>query len=162
MDSKNLTSNKKMLAMILGVAIIATFGASLAYAQTPTTQGSTKISGSINLPSVILSEVKVPFTTAATTAAGAPGITNGQVLSGGLRAMQGSLVYGFKVTNGTSVFSVIVDAGNGSILHVSTAHPLTLGALGIGHSGMGHKGHMGSGAWKHKTSTTTTAPPGTS
>ncbi|MGI0045945.1 MAG: PepSY domain-containing protein [Nitrosotalea sp.] len=160
MNSMNLTSNKKMLAMILGVAVIATFGASLAYAQTPSTT-PTKIVGSIVLPGMILSEVKVPFTTAATTAAGAPGITNGQVLSGGLKVIQGSLVYGFKVTNGTGVFSVIVDAGNGSILHTSTGHPLTLGALGSGHSGMGHKGHMGSGAWKHKSSTTTSSSTGT-
>ncbi len=149
-----------MLAMILGVAVIATFGASLAYAQTTTTQTPTKIVGSVNLPAVVLSEVKVPFTTAAATAAGAPGITNGQIISGGLRAVQGSLVYGFEVTDGTSVYSVIVDAGSGSILHTSAAHPLSLGALGIGGHGMMH-GHMGSGAWKQKSSTTTTPPTGT-
>ncbi len=160
MNSMNLTSNKKMLAMILGVAVIATFGASLAYAQTSTTtQTPTKIVGSVNLPKNILSEVKVPFATAAATAAGAPGITNGQIISGGLRAVQGSLVYSFKVTDGTSVYSVIVDAGSGSILHTSAAHPLSLGALGIGSNGMmGHKAHMGSGAWKQKSSTTTTSP----
>ncbi|MGI0047208.1 MAG: PepSY domain-containing protein [Nitrosotalea sp.] len=159
MNIPQLKTHQKMLAMILGVAVIATFGASLAYAQTTTTQTPTKIVGSVNLPAVVLSEVKVPFTTAAATAAGAPGITNGQIISGGLRAVQGSLVYGFEVTDGTSVYSVIVDAGSGSILHTSAAHPLSLGALGIGSNGMmGHKAHMGSGAWKQKSSTTTTSP----
>ncbi len=159
----SLTNNKKLLAMILGVAVIATFGASLAYAQTSTTQTPTKIVGSINVPSLVLQQVKTSFTTAAGSAATAQGITNGQVLSGGLRVIQGSLVYAFKVTDGTNIYSVIVDAGNGSVLHVSTGHPLTLGALGIGHPGMmGHKGHhMGSGAWKQKSSTTSTPSSGT-
>ncbi len=151
-----------MLAVILGVAVIATFGASLASAQTPPTT-PTKIVGSINVPSLILQQVKTSFTTAAGSAATAQGITNGQVLSGGLRVIQGSVVYAFKVTDGTSVYSVIVDAGNGTVLHVSTGHPLTLGALGIGSPGMGHMGHhMGSGAWKQKSSTTSSSTTGSS
>lgn len=154
MNSKTLTSNKKMLAIFLGVALCATFGASLAYAQTPTTPSTPKITGSVVLPGIILSEVKTSFVNAANSAASAQGITNGQVLSGGLRVIQGSLVYAFKVTDGTNVYSVIVDAGNGSVLHVSTGHPLTLSALGIGHAGMGHMGKMGQGAWKQKSSTT--------
>ncbi len=164
-----------MLAMILGVAIVATIGGSFAFAQTAGStsgQSSTgtappQIQGSVNLPQMILSSVKTSFTTAATTAASAPGITNGQVISGGLKTIQGSVVYSFKVTDGTNVYSVIVDAGTGSILHTSAGHPITLGSLlGMGGHGMMGQHHMGmgGGAWKLPQSSTapsTSSPPAT-
>ncbi|MDE1829595.1 MAG: hypothetical protein KGI25_04665 [Thaumarchaeota archaeon] len=163
MNIQALKTNQKLLAMILGVAIIATVGGSLAYAQTAPGSGSgtgqTHIQGSVNVPQMILSSVKVPFTTAATTAAG--GIPNGKVLGGGLVIQQGYAVYAFKVTNGTSVYSVIVDAGNGSVLKTSQGHPLTMGAFGgMGGPGIRMHGHFGmhAGSWSKSTTPGSTTP----
>lgn len=131
MNPRILTNNRKTLALVL-CAVVATVGGSLAYAQTAEyssdpTHTPSPIQGSINLPQLILSSVKTSFVTAANTAAGQ--VTNGQVLGGELRVMHGYVVYTFKVTNGTSVFSVIVDAGNGQVLRTSHGHPLTLASL---------------------------------
>jgi uncharacterized membrane protein YkoI len=148
MNIQELKTHKKLIATILGVVVIATIGGSFAYAQTTSTgSGQTPIQGSINLPQLILSSVKTSFTTAATTAASQ--VTGGQVLSGGLRAIHGFEVYTFQVTNGTTVFTIIVDAGNGQVLRTSHGHPLTLssligGGMGGGHRGMMY-GHMGIG-----------------
>lgn len=149
MNTKILTSNSKMLAMILGVAVIATVGASFAYAQTAgTTQGQNtqdnstpQIQGSVNLQQMLLSSVKTQFSDAANTAAAA--VTKGQVIGGSLNVVQGSVVYNFKVIDGINIYSVIVDAGNGQVLYTSQGHPLHLGALlGMGHDGMMYKHHM--------------------
>ncbi|MGB9003267.1 MAG: hypothetical protein WCC52_05630, partial [Nitrosotalea sp.] len=71
MNIQELKTHQKLLAMIVGVAVIASIGGSLAYAQSSSTgSGQTPIQGSINLPQMILSSVKTSFTTAATTAAG--------------------------------------------------------------------------------------------
>jgi len=118
---------------------------------------------------MVLSSVKTSFTAAATTAAGAPGITNGQVISGGLKVIQGSVVYSFKVTDGTNIYSVIVDAGSGSILNTSAGHPITsAGLLGMGNGGMGHYGMngkhhmgMGKGTWKSQQPSSAPASPPT-
>ncbi len=152
-----------MLAMILGVAIVATVGGSLAYAQTTSSgpsQGPAPIQGSVNVPQMILSSVKTSFTTAANTAAGQ--VAGGQVLSGGLAVQQGYAVYIFKVTDGKSVYSVIIDAGNGQVLKTSQGHPLTadslLGGMGGGHRMMMH-GHMGmQGSWSKSQTPSGTAP----
>ena len=161
-----LNSNTKLLVMILGVAVIATVGVSLAYAQTAgTTSGTTsptappQIQGSVNLQQMLLSSVQTKFTDAANTAAGS--VTNGQVIGGSLTVIQGSVVYSFRVFDGTNIYSVIVDAGNGKVLYTSQGHPMQLGELvGGGHGMSGH--HMGGNAWKsHMPNTTapsTTAP----
>ena len=164
MNIQTLKTNQKLLAMILGVAIIATIGGSFAYAQTApgssSSQTPTPIQGSINLPQMILSSVKVSFTTAANTAAGQ--VTNGQVLSGGLTVQQGYAVYAFKVTDGKSVYSVIVDAGNGQVLKTSQGHPLNMGALsgGMGGFGMRMHGQMGmhAGNWSKSQTSGSTSP----
>ncbi len=162
MNTKNLTSNKRLLAMFLGVAVIATVGASYAYAQTAGTTGPDsqanvppKIQGSVNLQQMLLSSVQTKFTDAANTAAGA--VTNGQVLGGNLAVIQGSVVYTFKVFDGTNIYSVIVDAGNGKVLNTSQGYPMQLGSLvGMGHSGMMmHKYHMQGNAWKSQQPSTT-------
>ena len=171
MNSKNLTSNTKLLAMILGVAVIATVGASLAYAQTAGTTGTSSqttpphIQGSVNLQQMLLSSIQTKFTDAANTAAGA--VTNGQVIGGSLTVIQGSVVYNFRVFDGTNIYSVIVDAGNGKVLNTSQGYPMQLGGLlgGDGFHGM-HGHHMGGNAWKsHQpygtTPSTTTPPTGT-
>src|SRR3989454_12045425 len=165
MDTKSLNSKSKLLAMILSVAVIATVGTTLAFAQTagttstPSQTTPPQIQGSVNLQQMLLSSVHTKFTDAANTAAGA--VTNGQVLSGSLTVIQGSVVYTFKVFDGTNIYSVIVDAGDGKVLYTSQGHPMQLGALlGGGHFGMrGH--HMEGYEWKtHQPSTT--APSDTS
>jgi uncharacterized membrane protein YkoI len=168
MNIQELKTHQKMLAMILGVAVIAAVGGSLAYAQTaPTTvagsgtgsQGQAAIQGSVNIPQIILSSVKTSFTTAANTAAGQ--ITGGQVLSGGLVIKQGYAVYAFKVTDGKNVYSVIVDAGNGQVLKTSQGYPLTEGSLlgwGMGGHGMMMHKHMGMGNWQKPGAPGSTAP----
>ncbi|HXX05189.1 MAG TPA: PepSY domain-containing protein, partial [Candidatus Bathyarchaeia archaeon] len=126
MNTKILTSNRKMLAMILGVAVIATIGGSFAFAQTASSSSSSsssagstsgtalpQIQGSVNLQQLLLSNIQTKFTDAANTAAGA--VTNGQVIGGNLGVIQGSVVYNFKVIDGTNIYSVIVDAGNGKV-----------------------------------------------
>ena len=163
MNIQELKTHQKLLAMILGVAVIATIGGSLAYAQTASSgsgQTQTPIQGSINLPQMILSSVKTSFSTATTAAVNA--VPNAQVLSGRLAVIHGSVVYAFKVTNGTSVFSVIVDAGNGSVLKTSQGHPLTLASIiGGGMGGHGTMMHGHTGMWKKPSGSTTTAPSGT-
>jgi len=170
MKTKTLTGNKKVLGMILGLVVLATVGGSYAFAQTAgtTTPGQgvqttapPQIQGSVNLQQLLLSNVGTKFTDAANTAAGS--VTSGQVISGGLTQIQGSLVYAFKVTDGKSLYSVIVDAGNGKVLYTSQAHPLQIGGLlgnGMGHGGMMHKHGVGMGAWKSmQPSTASSSPP---
>ena len=164
-----------MLAMVLGVAVIATIGGSFAFAQTAGStsgQSSTgtappQIQGSVNLQQLLLSNVQTKFTDAANTAAGA--VTNGQVISGSLAVIQGSVVYNFKVIDGTNIYSVIVDAGNGKVLYTSQGHPIHLGGLlGMGGGGMGHYGMMGKhhmgmtgGAWQSQQPSAPASPPAT-
>lgn len=172
MNIEGLKAHQKMFAVILGVAVIATVGGSLAYAQTAPGSWSgktpTPIQGSINVPQVILSNAKVSFTTAANTAAGQ--VTGGQVLSGGLVVKQNYLVYAFQVTDGKSIYSVIVDAGNGQVLKKTQGHELnaisSFGGFG-GHKfkERGHFGFHAGGEWSkfHKyngTAPTTTVPSG--
>ncbi len=174
MNTKDLTSNRKLLAMMIGVALCAAVGLSLAYAQTAgTTQGQgsqgsapPQIQGSVDLAQQLLSSVHTKFTDAANTAAG--NVTNGQVIGGSLTVMQGYVVYNFKVVEGKNIYSVIVDAGNGKVLYTSQGHPIQIGSLfGMGHHGMMHPGMMhksyrGSGDWKsHESSTPASTPSGT-
>ena len=150
---------------MLGVALCATVGVSLAYAQTagttpgPSSQAnvSPQIQGSVNLQQMLLSSVQTKFTDAANTAAGA--VTNGQVIGGSLTVMQGSVVYTFKVVDSTNIYSVIVDAGNGKVLNTSQGHPIQLGGLmGMGHQGMKGKFHMEGHGWNKQASPGTTTP----
>ena len=170
MNTKILNGNQKLLAVMLGVALCATVGASLAYAQTagttsvPNSQTAPpQIQGSVNLQQMLLSSVQTKFSDAANTAAGA--VTNGKVIGGSLTLTQGYVVYNFKVFDGTNIYSVTVDAGNGKVLNTSQGHPMQLGSLlEGGHHGYGmHKFHMGGGAWKSQqpstTSPSTTTPP---
>jgi len=169
-----------MLAMILGVAVIATIGGSFAFAQTASSSSSSsssagstsgtalpQIQGSVNLQQLLLSNIQTKFTDAANTAAGA--VTNGQVIGGNLGVIQGSVVYNFKVIDGTNIYSVIVDAGNGKVLYTSQGHPIQLGGLiGMNHGGMGHFGmmgkhHIGMGgsAWQSQQPSAPASPPAT-
>lgn len=154
MNAKDLTRNRSLFAIILGVAITATIGLSAAYAdsaQTSTTPSQTQppqIQGSINLQQNILSNVQTKFTAAADTAQAA--VTNGKVIGGELTVIQGSVVYAFNVIDDKNMaYSVIVDpvGDNGKVLYTSPGHQMHFGGMfGMGHGGMMkhglHKGNM--------------------
>jgi uncharacterized membrane protein YkoI len=153
MNTKNLTSNQKMLAIIIGVAIFATAGVSVASAQTaPGSTGQTntppQIQGSINLQQILLSNVKTNFSDAANTAAAA--VTNGKVIGGSLTQAQGFLVYTFKVIDDKNmIYSVIVDPADGKVLYTSPGHAFQMGGFGMGSErGMKYGHHMGGHSWK--------------
>ncbi len=144
MNLQVLRTNKKLLAIIVGVAILATTGLSSVYAAGNATNSTQpQIQGSINLHNMIQSSITVKFSTAADTAASA--ITNGKVIGGFLTVKQGYVVYAFQVVDDKNmVYSVIVDPSNGSVLYKSQGHQGGLGGFGMGHGGMRmHKYHMG-------------------
>ncbi|HEU5221161.1 MAG TPA: hypothetical protein VFU58_03785 [Candidatus Nitrosotalea sp.] len=146
MNTKDLFKNHKMLAVIIGVAIIATVGVSAASAQvqgTQTTQPPT-IQGTINLQQTILSGVQTKFSAASDTAASA--VTNGKTIGGSLTVVQGYVVYSFQVVDDKNmVYSVIVDPANDKVLYTSPGHQFGMGGFGMGgeHGMMKHKFHMG-------------------
>jgi uncharacterized membrane protein YkoI len=149
MNTQSLVAHKKLLAIIIGVAIIATAGMSAASAQT--TPAKPTIQGSINIEQLLLSKATVSFSDAANTAATDSAITGGgKVISGSLKPMQGDLVYAFKVIDSNSmVYSVIIDPSSGAILYTSPGHAFHMGGSGMGHArGMMHGHQMGPGAWK--------------
>ena len=149
MNPKDLVKNRGLLAIIIGVAVFATAGLSAVYAVTssdPTqSQQPPQIQGSINLQQTLMSNVKIPFSTAEQTAASA--VTNGKIIGGDLAVIQGSVVYSFKVTDDKNlVYSVIVDAGNGKVLYTSQGQSMNFGGFGMGcHKGDGF--HMHGNAW---------------
>src|SRR6267143_1778119 len=95
MSPKDLVKNRGLLAVIIGVAVFAKAGLSAVYAVTssdPTqSQQPPQIQGSINLQQTLMSNVKIPFSTAEQTAASS--VTNGKIIGGYLTVMQGSVVY---------------------------------------------------------------------
>jgi uncharacterized membrane protein YkoI len=107
-----------------------------------------QLNGSVNVREqtnqFIQDNVQVPFATALETAQAEVG--NGTAISGRLGIVQGYLVYIFKVANFDAETSrlVIVDAGNGAVLHTSGDMPLYFGGLGCGGGGGGHH-HRGFG-----------------
>lgn len=164
MNTTALVKNKKMLAMILSVAILATVGVSAASAQTPTTTSQRPtIQGTINLEQTILSNVKIAFPDAANTAATA---ATGKVIGGSLTVVQGYVVYSFKVIDDKNmVYTVIVDPSSGAVLYKSQGHQFGMGGFGMGHGSMKHG--MGGHTWNNAPSGSTTpssstAPSGSS
>jgi uncharacterized membrane protein YkoI len=103
-----------------------------------------QLNGSVNIRQqsnqFIQESVQVPFATALETAQAEVG--NGTAISGRLGVVQGYLAYIFKLANFDTETSriVIVDAGNGSVLHTSGDMPLYFGGLGCG-GGFGGGGH---------------------
>lgn len=145
MNPQDITKNRGLFAIIIGIAVFATVGLSAVYAVSsadPTqSQQSPQIQGSINLQQTLMSNVKIPFSTAEQTAVSA--VTNGKIIGGSLTVMQGSVVYSFKVTDDKNlVYSVIVDAGNGKVLYTSQGQTMNFGGFGMGcHKGDGFHIH---------------------
>ena len=145
MSAKDLVKNRRLLTIIIGVAVFTTAGLSAVYAVTGSSatqsQQSPQIQGSVNLQQTLMSSVKTPFSTAEQTAASA--VTNGKITGGSLTVVQGSVVYSFKVIDDKNlVYSVIVDAGNGKILYTSQGQSMNFGGFGMGCHKSDH------GAWK--------------
>ncbi|MGI0017930.1 MAG: hypothetical protein ACREA1_04425 [Nitrosotalea sp.] len=175
MNTNDLIKNKGLLAIILGIAVIATAGGlSAVYADTGSNQTQIQkptIQGTITLDKDSLSKVTVTLGSAADTAAAAPGITNGKVIGGNLIGMQGFLVYSFTVIDDKNTsYSVIVDPTNNTILYQSQGHEMKFGGFGMmgqGGMSMGHgqmKGgfnHGGQGLHKHTPSNGTASSSGT-
>jgi uncharacterized membrane protein YkoI len=101
-----------------------------------------QLNGSVNIDQqsnqLIQDNIQVPFATALETAQTEVG--NGTAISGSLGVVQGYLVYIIKVANfdTETTRTVIVDAGNGAILHTSGDMPLYFGGFGCG-GGHHHK-----------------------
>lgn len=110
-----------------------------------------RINGSINVGQEIKNffneNTKVPFTTAAETAL--QQVPNGKVLGGHIGVTQGYLTYTFFVVEpaGETGHKVIVDAGNGKVLHTSEGFPLSSFASSWKGHGQG-QWHGFHGSWK--------------
>ena len=157
-------SNKQQVAVLGGIAIALALAALVlpiplretSAQQTNSTQLNPmrseipQLNGSVNVREqsnqFIQDNVQVPFATALETAQAEVG--NGTAISGNLGVVQGYLVYIFKLANFDTQTSrtVIVDAGNGSVLYTSGDMPLYFGGLGCGGGGVDgghHKGFFG-------------------
>lgn len=162
-------SNSKKVAVFGGVAIALAIAALVLPVQlreisaqvtnstvpNPMQTEIPQLNGSVNIREqsnqFIQESVQVPFATALETAQAEVG--NGTAISGRLGVVQGYLVYIFKLANFDTENSriVIVDAGNGSVLHTSGDMPLYFGGLGCGGGGFGgggggHHSHKGFGS----------------
>jgi hypothetical protein len=114
-----------------------------------------KINGSVNvrdgIKNFIAENAKIPFMTGTQTAQGQ--IANGTVFGGHIGTTQGYLTYTYLVVNPTNdmAHKVIIDAGNGQVLHTSEGKQI--GSLGKsmyepfgqerGHEGFGDGGWFG-------------------
>ena len=111
--------------------------------------GIPKINGSVNvrdgIKNFFADNAKTPFLTAAQTAQDQ--ITNGTVLGGHIGVTQGYLTYTYFVSNPTNdtVHKVIVDAGNGQVLHTSVGKQIGSEAQSMFESFGQRKGHEGFG-----------------
>lgn len=144
--------NRTFYAMVLGaLAVAAAIGsvASFSFASAQTSEGPEnvvvratgphdvfysgmsafpEIDGSINAGSEVMSMAETSFIEAAEIATEAG---NGTVIGGDMTIEQGYLVYVFRVLSGDMVKTVIVDAGDGEVLHVSEGVEMdTLSAIG--------------------------------
>lgn len=80
------------------------------------------IDGSVNITEQVADQIlagaKIEFAEAAVTAADA--VNDGKVIGGNLGVINGFLVYSFRVVDDNSgIYFVIVDAGDGKVLHTS-------------------------------------------
>ena len=119
--------------------------------------GMPQINGSVSVANetinLIKENVKVSFVAAAQTAQGQ--VTNGTVLGGHLGVVQGYLVYTYFVADAANQRGhlVIVDAGNGDVLHTSEGQsfssfgPLMMFGRWGGHTGFGEWHGLGKPHW---------------
>jgi hypothetical protein len=124
-----------------------------------------QISGSVNVEKTMKDFIKdhrtTSFADAATTAE--KQVTNGVAVGGNIGVVQGYLVYTFFVmdTETDTSYVVMIDAGNGTVLHKSDGMPMKeMGKFGQG--GFGHGfGHGFEKMMPHKWSDKTATAPAT-
>jgi uncharacterized membrane protein YkoI len=149
--------------VLAGMFVITSLQETLAQETNSTAQsnqtrmGIPQLNGSVNIVEqsnqFIQDSIQVPFATALETAQSEAG--NGTTaISGRLGIVQGYLVYIVKVANFDSETSrtVVVDAGNGAVLHTSGDMPLYFGGgggPGCGFGGGGGGGHHHKGFGSH-------------
>jgi hypothetical protein len=113
-----------------------------------------KINGSVNvrdgIKNFFAENAKTPFITGAQTAQDQ--IANGTVMGGHIGVTQGYLTYTYFVMNPTNdtAHKVIVDAGNGQVLHTSEGKQIGSEAQSMFESfgqGRGHEGFGGGGGF---------------
>jgi hypothetical protein len=107
------------------------------FSNMPQINGTLNIKDGIN--NFLTKNISVPFTTAAQTAQ--KEITNGTIINGKMGMTQGYITYNFGIlnpSNGT-LYKVIIDPGNGSVLYKSQGMSIEseLGMEGM-HGGFGH------------------------
>jgi hypothetical protein len=108
-----------------------------------------KINGSVNvgdgIKNFFAENAKTPFITGAQTAQ--EQIANGTLLGGHIGVTQGYLTYTYFVVNPTNdtAHKVIIDAGNGQVLHTSEGKQIGSGAQSMFGSFEHRKGHEGFG-----------------
>jgi uncharacterized membrane protein YkoI len=144
--------------VLAGMFVISSLQEIMAQETNSTTQsnqtrmGIPQLNGSVNIVEqsnqFIQDSIQVPFATALETAQSEVGNgTTTTAISGRLGIVQGYLVYIVKVANFDSETSrtVVVDAGNGAVLHTSGDMPLYLEDLGCegGHHHKGFGSHGG-------------------
>ncbi len=128
-NSSNKITNGKTLAIVLSVAMIATFstmGSVMAGSNETSSPDEPadfiakmpQIQGSIDVDKLLSSSVKTTFADAASTASFA--VNDGMVISGNLQVYQGYYVYSFDVKDGDNkMYQILIDAGNDKVLYTS-------------------------------------------
>jgi hypothetical protein len=141
-------------AGLVAAAIATVFPIAIAVSPLKGSQ-MTNLTGSVNVKDAIKNFIKenqnVTFSEASQTAQGQ--INNGTVVAGRLGITQGYLVYTFLVVDsGNETMSkVIVDAGNGQVLHTSEPHAMKGFDFMHGKDKGGWDGHkMAGGMWLHQ------------
>ena len=113
------------------------------YGAMPTINGSVNVGDGIK--NFFADNAKTPFITGAQTAQ--EQIANGTVLGGHIGVTQGFLTYTYFVVNPTNdtAHKVIIDAGNGQVLHTSEGKQIGSGGQSMFGSFEHRKGHEGFG-----------------
>jgi len=164
--TNSIKSKKILVPTITGIALLAVFLVAFspisAIADSSTTNPKMpQISGSVNVEKTMKDFIKEHRTTTFSQAAATAEhqVSNGVVVGGNIGVVQGYLVYTFRVmdTESNTVYMVMIDAGNGTVLHKSDAIPMK-GMGGFGHGfGHGFGGHSFGGKmmspqnWSDKT-----------
>ena len=145
----NPIKNKKVvIPTIIGLGFLAIFLTVLSpvLAQMQSTDNQApQITGSVNIKQTMKDYIKenqkTPFSEASSIAQ--KEVTNGSVVGGHIGIVQGYLVYNFMVidTENDKVYSVTVDAGNGTVLYKSEGKDLNESGKMFGSFGHGQFGH---------------------
>lgn len=163
MIEKRKILNKKIMIpflaiFIIGSGVIAISTSITAVKAIPFMEkDDLKINGTINagetVKNYIKDSIKIPFTSAASTAV--KQITNGNIIGGHIDWISGFLVYKFIVVNpeNETLHKVIIDPGNGQVLYTSPGIQMgedffgTPGVLGGGFGPLGS--HVLAGGFGH-------------